>query len=459
MAPQLTATNGPLLRGERLVDRARHELLAGPGLAEDEHRRRHARDLTQEPANALHSRGLSERQARAVAGERQGRALGARARGAPLRLEARLGDEVELEERTADGAEELQGIQVVGARSRGRDRGKADDLGPSSEEGNHEGRISEAEPRPRCAGARGGRLAEARHVFAREPAPRRRLTRRRQDAVSTRPGDEDREPGRPEALRELLAEAVSRGLGRGRLHEAQRKAGELPDPRLELGEAEAVVAHPAVELRQVASELERLLFLLTLALERRFHAATVPRARKGRLSHRPERGLDPLDQQERGEGLRQEVVGARRARLDLVLRPRAREDDEPRMAAVRRLERSQNGDAVHRPEQPEVEDDELGRRLLGESEGVRTVYGLEHLVLAEPEHLAKQVANVRVIVHHENPRHSTSPGSTMPERRGESQRAPRGYLPEAPFFAGERAVKPRRGPPRPRDGSLPRATP
>ena len=50
IAPQLTRTNGPAARARARVDRARDHLLAGAGLAEDQHRRVGARDLL----DALH---------------------------------------------------------------------------------------------------------------------------------------------------------------------------------------------------------------------------------------------------------------------------------------------------------------------------------------------------------------------------------------------------------------------
>ena len=56
MAPQLIVMNGLLARGERAVDLARDQLLAGAGLAGDQHRDVGGRDLLDLAEHLLHRR-------------------------------------------------------------------------------------------------------------------------------------------------------------------------------------------------------------------------------------------------------------------------------------------------------------------------------------------------------------------------------------------------------------------
>ena len=65
IAAQLTATKGPPERAEQLVEGARHQLLAGAGLAVDQDRRGSGRGLLDEPVDLLHGRAAADEPAQA----------------------------------------------------------------------------------------------------------------------------------------------------------------------------------------------------------------------------------------------------------------------------------------------------------------------------------------------------------------------------------------------------------
>ena len=64
-APQSTTTNGPRGARRRVVDRARHQLLAGAGLALDQHRRVGRRDARHPGEQLAHRRAGAEQAAEA----------------------------------------------------------------------------------------------------------------------------------------------------------------------------------------------------------------------------------------------------------------------------------------------------------------------------------------------------------------------------------------------------------
>ena len=67
MAPQLIATNGRWRRGLGVVDRPGDELLAGAGLAQDQHARVVGRDLTNQARHVAHGHRCARRHVLIVA--------------------------------------------------------------------------------------------------------------------------------------------------------------------------------------------------------------------------------------------------------------------------------------------------------------------------------------------------------------------------------------------------------
>ncbi len=141
-------------------------------------------------------------------------------------------------------------------------------------------------------------------------------------------------------------------------------------------------------------------------------------AQPGVLAAQPaglERPADDDQQLVHVERLLDEVVGALLHRRDRDLDIAVTRDDDDRDAGVVALDRLQDLDPVHAAAlQPDVEDDEIGRRLLHRREGAVCVVRRPRRVTLVPQQVRDEVADVRLVVDDQDVCHVRPPPLPCP---------------------------------------------